>query len=261
MGELVRWLGDIIQGKRNPHWVHLFLPSLALSVGFFAYVRSLNLAFARVPDAVYNEVVLVGLGLAAFFVLFTLLLMHFNARAKDTQSAIVVFNGELRYEDEIHIALHVGTFKNLIASMAAKSKSDANALLRESGLIAGRGFGKQFPTIYADDLLDKGRGVEWRHLSLQDRLNLWSDFDKGAGWGRFSVIERDKEILVNIQHVSLFNGAGGALIAQFMAGYVMGVTEHIVGAGVKAVGDLEITGPQQNSVLIRLALNSAGGVA
>jgi len=251
--DLARWVGDIASGKRNPHWLHLAMPALVSALALYLYLTSERLSYVP-PVAFQPNLVRVAVALAAFFVVFCLLLMHFNARAKDTHSSLVVFNGELRYEDEIHIALHIVTLKNLISSMVAKAKpADAKKALFESGLVAGVDFGQKFPQIYDEELKSKNRDIKWGDLSLQDRMDLWADFDKGAGWGRFSVINSGQGgVLVQIHHVSMFTGDAGPLVGEFISGYVLGVVQQLAGRNLTLAQPSEVIGNDHNRLLVRI---------
>lgn len=251
---LIRWFGDILQGKRNPHWLHLAFPSAVAAASLYWYLRDRNLSYVP-PEALLTHTVQIAVSVALFFLLFSALLIHFNARAKDTHSSIVVFNGELRYEDEIHIALHIVTLKNLIRSMVAKVRpEEARQALFDSGMLAGLEFGKSFPVIYEEELKGKNRDIRWADLGMRDRLYLWAEFDKGAGWGRFSVVDGgSRGLFVEVHHVSLFTGDAGQLVGQFMAGYVMGVVQQLVGRKVSMIEPPEISRGAEDRLLVKLS--------
>lgn len=181
-----------------------------------------------------------------------MILAHFNARAVNTNYPIVIQNGEFKYEQELHIALRVETLKNLIRKLTdnAASRDASKRELFESGEFAGADFGRKFPELYLKDMKERVGAVGWEKLRLQEKLNLWREWDKGVGWGLFqSVDEGPNGLRVQNDHVSLYDGPAGDLVASLMAGYIVGVVQEIKGEKVRVVSGPTI-GPDRTNIVV-----------
>jgi hypothetical protein len=242
-------LRHVLQGKRNPHWFYLALPALGVAVGLHVYLRDVDVSNLVVPTALLTTV---ALPVVVFLILFALLLAHFNTRAVNTDYPIVIQNGEFKYEQELHIALRVETLKNLIKKLTdnAASADASKRELFESGEFAGADFGRKFPELYLKDMKDRASGASWDKLRVQEKLNLWREWDKGVGWGIFQAVDEGASGLrVQNDHVTLYDGPAGHLVAALMAGYVVGVVQEIKGEKVKVVSGPTI-GPDRTSMAV-----------
>lgn len=250
----LKWLSDVVQNKRNPHWFFLLLPSLGAALGLHVYLLGIDLAPFTPPASYNSSFALVALPFLVFVGLFTGLLMFFNGRAINADYPIVVSErGVLSYEEELHIALRVETLKNLVHSFAESvtNKEDVRRILFESGEFAGADFGEKFPKIYLRELQEGKQQVSWDALTLQTKFELWRAWDRGVGWGIFTAIDEGRgNFSVQNHHVSMYSGRGGALVASMIAGYMVGVMNALTGSKLRAQGEPALT---RDSVLIRLS--------
>ncbi len=163
-------------------------------------------------------------------------LWQLHSFSRRTQ-AFVENRGELRKGADPYFALRVGTFKELIESLAQDvDLAHLDAKFLDNGRRAGKSWASNMGKLFDEEARFGGH---WASLSEDARIDWWEKADRDAGWGDYQIIPRAGEIVIRISHHELFVGAGdkidgsksGEALAYFLFGYCETVINGILVKG------------------------------
>jgi len=142
-----------------------------------------------------------------------------------------------------NVSYKVETLNNMLATIADKvagnlDQKTALNILHESGYVGGKQFGQ---------VMNEQWELEDSHMTLEQKVSKWCEFDSDVGWGKFSnemSIDEDEgdldgKIVIHENFLCHKRKKNDSFICEYMQGYVEGVIEELLGGiEVKVVCDM-----------------------
>jgi hypothetical protein len=140
--------------------------------------------------------------------------------------------GTLYNGSEPNIAFRITTFKAMLDGLAhGLGKDTLRDVLIKVGEKAASDFASKVDTIYDKNVFEHGGASNWAHLSCEQKVDAWTEYDSATGWGIVTaVLPRGEDMVtVTVTHLKgLFAGPEGLDFAWFLAGYCETVLTKIL---------------------------------
>lgn len=216
---------------------------VALVTGGLALLSTKVLDYLKVDIRHADTGIIVAAAIVILYFLMVAVLIHEQLQVERRlrrQDASFWYDkrGTLYNGTEPNIAFRIKTFSEILKSLGAKVGMDQlRPILRHTGEVAANDFAEHLPDIYDKNIRSARGGLPWDELDFKGRLYEWLEYDSRTGWGVLAgEFQGSRKINVSItHHRKLYDGDGGRLFGEFLAGYCRTVLAAILARSADSI--------------------------